>query len=66
MTRAALIDLNFLGFDPTGAQGEPGIGCDGHTSINGSDFGISFCLVEGGTVFVGDKIESLLKEALSG
>lgn len=60
-TRAVRIDLDFLGFDPTGVQGEPRIGFEGRTSINRSDFGISFGLVDGGKVVVGDKIEIVLE-----
>lgn len=56
-TRAVRIDVDFLGFDPTGTQGEPRIGFGGRTSINRSDFGISFGLAEGGKVVIGDTID---------
>lgn len=60
-TRAIRIDVDFLGFDPTGTQGEPRIGFEGRTSINRSDFGISFGLTDGGKVVIGDKIDILLE-----
>lgn len=59
-TRDIEIGLEFLGYDPTGQQGEPRIGFEGHTSIRRSDFGITFGL-DGGKVVVGDKIDILLE-----
>jgi polyisoprenoid-binding protein YceI len=60
-TRAIQIDGDFLGFDPTGLQGEPRIGFEGRTSINRGDFGVSFGLAEGGKVVIGDRIDILLE-----
>jgi polyisoprenoid-binding protein YceI len=60
-TRAVGLELEFLGFDPTGAQGEPRIGFEGRTSIKRSDFGIDFGLVDGAKVVIGDKIDILLE-----
>ncbi len=59
-TRPVRIDLEFLGFDPTGAQGEPRIGFAGRTSIERSDFGISFGLVDGAKIVIGNRIDILL------
>lgn len=56
-TRPVRIDLDFLGFDPTGAQGEPRIGFAGRTSINRSDFGISLGLGTGDKVVISDKVD---------
>ena len=59
--RSVEIELELLGFDPTGMQGEPRIGFEGRTSINRSDFGIAFGLAEGGKIVVGDRVEILLE-----
>lgn len=56
-TRPVRIDVDFLGFDPTGAQGEPRIGFAGRTSINRSDFGISLGLGTGAKVVISDRVE---------
>ena len=60
-TRTVRIELDFLGFDPTGAQGEPRVGFEGRTSINRRDFGITFGLLDGGKVVVGDRIDIVLE-----
>ena len=60
-TRTVWIDLDFLGYDPTGMQGEPRIGFEGRTSINRSDYGVSFGLVDGGKIVVSDKVDILLE-----
>lgn len=52
------IDLEFLGVDPTGVQGETRIGFEGKTTIKRSDFGVSAGLaIDGSKIVVGDKIE---------
>jgi polyisoprenoid-binding protein YceI len=57
-TRPVDIELDFLGIDPTGVQGETRIGFEGKTTIKRSDFGVSFGLaVDGSKVVVGDKVE---------
>jgi polyisoprenoid-binding protein YceI len=61
VTRAVRLDLEFLGFDPTGMQGEPRIGFEGRTSINRSDFGISFGLVDGAKIVVSDRVDISLE-----
>jgi polyisoprenoid-binding protein YceI len=60
-TRTVWIDLDFLGYDPDGMQGEPRIGFEGRTSINRSDYGVSFGLVDGGKIVVADKVDILLE-----
>lgn len=42
-------------------QGEPRIGFEGRSSINRSDFGVSFGLVDGGKIVVGDRVDILLE-----
>lgn len=59
-TRPVRIDLEYLGFDPTGAQGEPRIGFEGRTSIDRSDFGVNFGLVDGAKIVVGNRIDIVL------
>jgi polyisoprenoid-binding protein YceI len=67
MTRAVDVELEYLGCDPTGAQGEPRIGFAGRTAINRSDFGVTFGLAGTGKVVVGDRIDILLEiEAVQG
>jgi polyisoprenoid-binding protein YceI len=60
-TRAVRIDLDYLGYDPDGLQGEPRIGFEGRTSINRSDYGVSFGLVDGGKIVVADKVDIVLE-----
>lgn len=55
------IELDYLGFDPDGLQGEPRIGFEGRTTIRRSDFGIDFGLVDNGKIVISDKIEILLE-----
>jgi polyisoprenoid-binding protein YceI len=59
-TRTVRIDLDYLGYDPTGQLGEPRIGFEGRTSINRSDYGVSFGLVDGGKIVVADQVDVLL------
>lgn len=62
VTKAVEIELEFLGFDPTGMQGEPRIGFEGRTSITRSDYGVSFGVAtEGNKVVMGDKVEIQLE-----
>lgn len=60
-TRPVEIDLEFLGYDPSGMQGEPRIGFAGRTAINRSDFGISFGLVDSGKIVVADRVDIQLE-----
>jgi polyisoprenoid-binding protein YceI len=57
-TRAVDIEVEFLGVDPTGLQGEQRIGFTASTSISRSDFGVSFGVAaDGAKVFVGDEVD---------
>lgn len=60
-TRPVRIELDYLGFDPSGLQGEPRIGFEGRTTIRRSDFGVNFGLVDDGKIVISDKIEILLE-----
>ncbi|WP_329044099.1 YceI family protein [Amycolatopsis sp. NBC_01488] len=58
VTKPVEIELEFLGVDPTGLQGEQRVGFDGRTSITRSDFGVSFGVAtEGSKVIMGDKVD---------
>jgi polyisoprenoid-binding protein YceI len=58
VTKTVDIEVEFLGVDPTGLQGEQRVGFAGHTSINRTDFGISFGLAaDGAKVFIGEKVD---------
>jgi len=58
VTKPVEIELEFLGVDPTGTQGEQRVGFEGHTSITRSDFGVSFGVAtEGAKVVIGDKVD---------
>ncbi|MCC3761930.1 YceI family protein [Glycomyces sp. TRM65418] len=61
ITRSVRIAVAFLGYEPTGLQGEPRIGIEGTTLINRSDFGVDFGLADSGKVVVGDKIDISLE-----
>jgi polyisoprenoid-binding protein YceI len=58
VTKPVEIELEFLGADPTGLQGEHRVGFDGRTSITRSEFGVSFGVAtEGSKVVMGDKVD---------
>ncbi len=58
ITRTVDIEVEFLGMDPTGLQGEQRVGFAGSTSISRGDFGISFgTATDGAKVFLGDKVD---------
>ncbi|WIY02221.1 YceI family protein [Amycolatopsis mongoliensis] len=62
ITKAVDIEVEFLGVDPTGMQGEPRVGFAGKTSLSRSDFGIDFGVAaEGAKVFAGDQVEIVLE-----
>ena len=42
VTRPVSLDIEFLGYDETGVQGEARLGFTGRTTIRRSDFGVSF------------------------
>lgn len=63
ITKAVEIELEFLGVDPTGTQGEQRVGFEGRTSIKRSEFGVSFGVApEGATkVVISDKVDIQLE-----
>ena len=61
VTRPVDLEVEFLGTDPTGLQGEPRIGFSARAAICRRDFGITFGLAADGTkIFVGDKVDIVL------
>jgi polyisoprenoid-binding protein YceI len=56
VTRRVTIEVEFLGLDETGLQGEPRMGFSGRTTVRRSDFGIGQTSVEGSKVVVGDAV----------
>jgi polyisoprenoid-binding protein YceI len=62
VTRPVELEVEFLGVDPTGLQGEQRIGFEAHTSIRRSDFGVSFGIVtDGSKVVIADKVDITLE-----
>jgi polyisoprenoid-binding protein YceI len=59
-TRAVVLDVEFLGHDETGLQGEPRIGFVARTTLRRSEFGVGEGRVEGSKVVVGDRVEVVL------
>jgi polyisoprenoid-binding protein YceI len=58
VTKPIEFEVEFLGQDPTGLQGEPRIGFEARTSITRSDFGVSFGIATESTkVVIGDKVD---------
>jgi polyisoprenoid-binding protein YceI len=58
VTKPVEFEVEYLGQDPTGLQGEPRIGFEARTSITRSDFGVSFGIATEGTkVVMGDKVD---------
>jgi polyisoprenoid-binding protein YceI len=61
VTRPVDLDVEFLGSDPTGLQGEPRIGFSASGTIRRRDFGIAFGLGADGTkIVVADKVGIVL------
>lgn len=61
VTRPVDLDVEFLGTDPTGLQGEPRIGFSARGTISRRDFGITFGLAaDGAKIIIGDKAGILL------
>jgi polyisoprenoid-binding protein YceI len=56
VTRRVTIDVEFLGLDETGLQGEPRIGFSGRTTLRRSDFKVGDSPVEGSKVVIGDTV----------
>ena len=61
VTRPVDLDVEFLGADPTGLQGEPRIGFSAQGVISRRDFGITFGLAaDGSKIVVADKVSIVL------
>lgn len=56
VTKPVALEVEFLGFDETGLQGESRIGFSATTSILRSDYGVGTGGIEGQKMVVGDKI----------
>lgn len=60
VTRPVDLEVEFLGTDPDGLQGEPRIGFSARTTISRRDFGIAFGLVPDAKIVVADKVDIAL------
>lgn len=60
VTRPVDLEVEFLGTDPTGLQGEPRIGFSARGTISRRDFGITFGLAADSKIVVGDKVDITL------
>jgi polyisoprenoid-binding protein YceI len=61
ITRPVELEVEFLGADPTGLQGEPRIGFGARATISRRDFGITFGLAADGTkIVVADRVDIVL------
>ncbi|HEY7145372.1 MAG TPA: YceI family protein [Streptosporangiaceae bacterium] len=61
VTRPVDLEVDFLGTDPTGMQGEPRIGFCARATISRRDFGVTFGLAADGTkIIVADKVDIVL------
>jgi polyisoprenoid-binding protein YceI len=56
ITRDVALDVEFLGLDETGLQGEQRIGFSATTTIRRSDYGVGAAAGEGQKIVVGDKV----------
>ncbi|RSM46954.1 YceI family protein [Amycolatopsis balhimycina DSM 5908] len=56
ITRDVAMEVEFLGLDETGLQGEQRIGISATTTIRRSDYGVGAAAGEGQKIVVGDKI----------
>jgi polyisoprenoid-binding protein YceI len=64
-TRPVELQVEFLGVDPAGLQGETRIGFSARGTISRRDFGITFGLAADGSRVIGDKVDiSLDVEAI--
>jgi len=58
ITKAVDLELDYLGVDLTGVEGETRIGFEATTTINRKDFSVNWGLVtEGSKIMVGDKVD---------
>jgi polyisoprenoid-binding protein YceI len=61
ITKAVELELDYLGVDPTGLEGEHRIGFEARTTISRKEFGVNWGLVTEGTkIMVGDRIDVTL------
>jgi polyisoprenoid-binding protein YceI len=60
VTRPVELEVDFLGTDPTGLQGESRIGFCARTTISRRDFGITFGLIPDAKIVVADKVNIVL------
>jgi polyisoprenoid-binding protein YceI len=56
ITHQVPIEVEFLGVDESGLQGEPRIGFSGRATVRRSDFGVGESSVQGNKVVVGDVV----------
>ncbi len=56
ITRQVPIEVEFLGVDESGLQGEPRVGFSGRATVRRSDFGVGESAVQGSKVVVGDAV----------
>jgi polyisoprenoid-binding protein YceI len=56
VTRPVTVEVEFLGFDETGLQGEARLGFSGRTTVRRSEFGVGASGVEGSKVVIGDPV----------
>jgi polyisoprenoid-binding protein YceI len=61
ITRPVDLEVEFLGTDPAGLQGEPRIGFSARGTIHRRDYGITFGLAaDGARIIVGDQVDIML------
>lgn len=61
VTRPVDLEVEFLGADPTGLQGEPRLGFSARATISRRDFGIALGLAADGTkIVIADKVDIVL------
>lgn len=60
VTRPVELEVEFLGVDPTGLQGETRIGFFARGTTTRRDFGITFGLAADSKIVVGDKVDITL------
>lgn len=56
ITQRVTIEVEFLGVDESGLQGEPRMGFSGRAAVRRSDFGVGENAVQGSKVVVGDTV----------
>lgn len=62
ITKGVELEIDYLGIDPTGTQGESRIGFEAKTAISRKEFGVSFGLpTDGSKIIIGDQVEITLE-----